>query len=57
MLARHLKMDDQPFERIFDLRKKNAPEKLDEISANRLFSDYMRGIEHVIDAVDQIRKS
>lgn len=55
--AKHLKIDGEPFEKIFNLREKNASNSLDEVSANKLFSDYMEQIENVIEAVDNIRKS
>ncbi len=55
--AEHLKIDGEPFEKIFNLREKHASNTLDEVSANRLFSDYMRQIDNVIEAVDKIRKS
>ncbi|MGI8469480.1 MAG: hypothetical protein ACR2N3_13605 [Pyrinomonadaceae bacterium] len=57
MLARHLKIDGAPFEKIFDLREKNAFAQMDEVSANRLFSEYMEQIENVIEAVDRLEKS
>ena len=55
--VKHLKINGEPFEKIFDIRKNSAFNKLDEISANHLFSDYMEQVERVIDAVDDIRKS
>jgi hypothetical protein len=55
--ARHLKIDGAPFEKIFALREKNASNPLNEVSANELFSAYMREIESVIEAVDKVRKS
>lgn len=57
MTARHLKIDTEPFERILTLRTESASNKLDEISANKLFSGYMQQIENVIDAVDNINKA
>ena len=55
--VKHLKINGEPFEKIFDIRKNSASNKLNEISANQLFSDYMEQVERVIDAVDDIRKS
>jgi hypothetical protein len=55
--VKKLKLDGEPFEKIFDIREKIASNKLNEISANHLFSDYMEQVERVIDAVDDIRKS
>ena len=55
--VKHLKINGEPFEKIFDIRRNSASNKLDEISANHLFSDYMEQVERVIDAVDDIRKS
>ncbi len=55
--AKQLKLNGDPFEKIFDIRNKTASNKLDEVSANNLFASYMEQIENVIDAVDDIRKS
>ncbi|MGI8788965.1 MAG: hypothetical protein ACR2HG_14580 [Pyrinomonadaceae bacterium] len=55
--ARHLNIDEKPFEKIFAIRKNNSSKLLDEISANQLFADYMQEIETVIEAVDKIRKN
>jgi hypothetical protein len=54
--VRQLKIDGKPFEKIFEIRENNASKKLDEVSANALFADYMQEIENVIEAVDKIRK-
>lgn len=54
--AKHLEIDETPFIRIFEMREKNAA-ALDEVSANRLFSDYMDQIENVIETVDRLEKS
>lgn len=54
MTAQHLKIDGVPFEKIFNIRKNNFSEKLDEVSVNALFADYMEQIEHVIEAVDKV---
>lgn len=55
--VKKLELDSEPFEKIFDIREKIASNKLDETSANNLFSNYMEQVERVIDAVDRIRKS
>lgn len=52
--ARHLKIDGAPFEKIFALRENKASNSLNEITANELFSDYMREIEKVIETVDKV---
>ncbi len=57
LTAQHLKIDGVPFEKIFNIRKNNFTEKLDEVSANALFADYLEQIEKVIDAVDAVGKS
>ena len=59
LTARHLKINNEPFEKIFELREKGASDgaHLDEVSANRLFADYLREIENVIEAVDRVSKS
>lgn len=55
---RHLKINGEPFEKILALRaEKNASNSLNEVSANELFSAYMREIESVIEAVDKVNKS
>jgi len=51
--AHLLGLDESPFERIFELRSKNAA-KLSETQANAVFSAYMTQIERVIEAVDRI---
>lgn len=56
LATRHLKIDGTPFEKIFDIRENKLTEKLDEVSANRLFGEYMEQIEKVIDAVDAMDK-
>lgn len=48
-----LRLDSQPFERIFALRAE-SDESLTETEANDLFAAYMAQIEIVIDAVDEI---
>ena len=55
-VVKHLQIDSEPFEGIFTIREKNAA-KLDEVSANKLFSSYMKQIENVINAVDNIKKA
>jgi predicted nucleotidyltransferase len=55
--ANRLNLDKTPFEKIFEIRENSASNTLDEISANKIFADYMREIERVIDAVDKVRKS
>lgn len=57
MTVEHLGLDGVPFEKIFNIRKNNFSEKLDEISANALFAEYMGQIEHVIEAVDKLQNS
>ncbi len=54
---KHLKIDGKPFERIFEIRENSSSKMLDENSANELFGDYMREIENVIKAVDNVNKS
>ena len=56
-LAKHLKIDETPFKRIFDLREKKSGKSFDEVSANKLFSDYVEQIENVIQVVDRLEKS
>jgi predicted nucleotidyltransferase len=57
LTAQHLKLDGKPFEKIFNIREKNFAPKLDEVSANQLFGEYLEQIETVIAAVDQLKKS
>ena len=45
------------FERIFNIREGNYAETLDEVTANRLFADYMEQIDLVIDAVDRMGRA
>ena len=55
--VRQLKIDGEPFEKIFDIRENSSSNKLDEASANELFAEYLREIENVIEAVDKLEKS
>ena len=50
-------LDGVTFEKVFNIREKNFAETLDEVSANRLFADYMEQIERVIDAVDKVGRA
>lgn len=54
--VRELGIDGTVFEKIFNIRENNFTEKLDEVSANRLFGEYLEQIEKVIDSVDAIGK-
>ena len=55
--AQSLQIDEIPFAKILNIREKNAARALDEISANQLFTEYMREIEKVVAAVDQLKTS
>ncbi|CAN5273099.1 hypothetical protein BH20ACI1_BH20ACI1_07530 [soil metagenome] len=57
LTVEHLKIDGSPFVKIFNIRENNLAKPLDEVSANRLFADYMEQIENVIEAVDKMEKS
>lgn len=57
LTVEHLKIDGRPFVKIFNIRENNLAKPLDEVSANRLFGDYMEQIENVIEAVDKMKKS
>lgn len=57
LTVEHLKIDGNPFVKIFNIRENNFAGTLDEVSANGLFGDYMEQIENVIEAVDKMRKS
>ena len=52
LAAEHFAIDGTPFEKIFNIRKNNFTQNLDEITANALFGEYLEQIEKVIDAVD-----
>ena len=56
-IVERLKLDGEPFEKIFNIRGNNSSKMFDEMSANQLFADYMREIELVIEAVDKLEKS
>jgi predicted nucleotidyltransferase len=56
LTAEKLGLDGVPFEKIFNIRKNNFSEQLDEVSANDLFAEYMSQIERVIEAVDKLRE-
>ena len=57
LTARKLGIDGKPFEKIFDIRENSSAAKLDEVSAHALFADYLRQIEAVIKAVDELKVS
>lgn len=57
LTVEQLKIDGNPFVKIFNIRENNLAKPLDEVSANRLFADYMEQIENVIEAVDKMEKS
>lgn len=52
LTAGHVGINGAPFEKVLNIRENNFTEELDEISANRLFGEYLEQIERVIDAVD-----
>lgn len=56
MTAQQVGIDGTPFEKIFNIRKNNFTQNLDDVAANSLFGDYMEQIERVIDAVDIVGK-
>ncbi len=56
LTAQQLEIDGTPFEKIFNIRENNFTPVLDEITANRLFGEYIEQIENVINAVDSIGK-
>ena len=47
-------LDENPFEKIFSIRKGKFGDSLDEVEANKLFGEYMEQIEHVIDSVNEL---
>jgi predicted nucleotidyltransferase len=50
-----LKLDPAPFERIFEFRSGGGNLPSSEKEANDLFSAYMFQIEHVVEAIDELR--
>ena len=54
LTAQHLGLNGTPFEKIFNIRRDNFDQKLDEAAANELFAEYLEQIEKVIDAVDRM---
>lgn len=55
--VKKLGIDGYSFDKIFDIRENDGIEKLTATSANNLFADYMKQIEFVINAVDNLGKS
>jgi predicted nucleotidyltransferase len=55
--VKHLKIESEPFDKIFEIRENSVSNSLNEVSANQLFASYMEQIERVIDAVDKVEKS
>ena len=53
-MARHLGLDEKPFERIFDLRAAGRVRPLTEAQADDLFAAYLAQIERVIEAANQL---
>jgi len=56
-MVNHLEIDGEPFDKIFRIRENDDSVRLDDVSVNRLFADYLKQIEHVIDAVDKMKNS
>lgn len=56
LTSKHIGINNEPFEKIFDIRENKSSEAIDESSANRLFGEYITQIEGVIDAVDRLEK-
>ncbi len=52
--VQHLKINGEPFEKILDFKENNTAQSLDDKFANQLFADYMKQIENVIEAVDNV---
>lgn len=57
LASKHLEINSEPFDKIFDIRENVGKVKYDERSANELFGDYLEQIERVIEAVDNIERS
>lgn len=55
--VRQFRIDVDSFEKILAIRENKSSNRLDEASANRLFAEYLRQIETVIEAVDRLEKS
>lgn len=55
LTAQHLQIEGRTFEQIFNIREHNFAKTLDEVSANKLFADYMEQVEKVIEAVDKLK--
>ena len=54
LIADRFGIEGTAFEKVLNLRENNFAQTLDEVSANRLFADYIGQIEKVIDAVNAI---
>lgn len=54
LTAANVGIDGLPFEKIFHIRENNFTATLDEVSANKLFGEYLEQIEKVINAVDSV---
>jgi predicted nucleotidyltransferase len=57
LTVQHFGLNGATFEKIFNIRKDNFDQKLDEVTGNELFTDYMEQIENVINAVDKLKRS
>lgn len=57
LIVEELRISGNVFEKIFNIRENNFVQKLDEVSANDMFAEYLEQIEFVIASVDRINKS
>ncbi|HEY0658332.1 MAG TPA: nucleotidyltransferase domain-containing protein [Pyrinomonadaceae bacterium] len=57
LTTQHLNVNGATFEKVFNIRENNYAHPLDDVSANQLFAEYMREIEKVIEAVDNLKTS
>jgi len=56
-VAQKFGTDAKPFEKILDIRENNLQNTFDEVSANRLFAEYLAEVETIIEAIDKLEKS
>ena len=54
LTVQQFNLDGAAFEKIFNIREDNFARTLDEVSANKLFGEYMEQIEKIIDAIDAL---
>ena len=54
LLAEQMGINGSPFEKVLNIRENNFSGRLDEVTSNQLFTEYLEEIEKVIEGVDKM---